>query len=240
VGMTTPQPFAGYRVSGVLKAHPGMTVADFEERWIEGHVIPYSLRVFKRLAGLRCNVVIQDELGTQPFDGTQDLWWRTREDMEADLGAPERDEVSAHVREILEPIDLPLREFRYQPDPGSRPGAPIPAVRPGPTPGIKVIALLKANEAMPIDALQRELIEDHIPNFTAPLERVKGLRCSLVDQDVSGKHAFDAVEELWWESSEDFDADVASKQGDAAHNNMWRFMTAIDLIVKEYVFIADA
>lgn len=240
-GTSGPEAESTVRVTGVLKAKPGMSAGEFEERWLEGHVIPYSLRAFPRLVGLRCNVAVQCHVGEQGFDGTQDLWWASREDMEADLGSPLRAEVSAHVREFCEPIDLAVTEYRFKEDPGNGPGEQglLESV-PEPTPGVKVVALLTKNPGAAPVGLESELIDDHLQRFAAQLQNLSGLRACLVDEqggsDLQGQ-PFDAIEELWWVSEPDFEADKTSEQGRAAHRNMWRFMTAVDLVTKEYIFI---
>ncbi len=78
------------KLIALLKAKPGMTRAEFEKRWVEGHA-PLTLR-FKNLAGYRINAAIdeyQEIEGELPYDGTAELWWDSLEEMQADFASPE-------------------------------------------------------------------------------------------------------------------------------------------------------
>ena len=78
------------KLIALLKARPGMSRAEFEKRWVEGHA-PLTLK-FKNLKGYRINVAIdeyQEIEGELPFDGTAELWWDSVEDMQADFDSPE-------------------------------------------------------------------------------------------------------------------------------------------------------
>ena len=78
------------KLIALLKAKPGMSRAEFEKRWVEGHA-PLTLK-FKNLKGYRINVAIdeyQEIEGELPFDGTAELWWDSLEDMQADFDSPE-------------------------------------------------------------------------------------------------------------------------------------------------------
>ncbi len=82
-----PQPV---KLIALLKAKPGLSRAEFEKRWVEGHA-PLTLK-FKNLKGYRINVAIdeyQEIEGELPFDGTAELWWDSVEDMQADFDSPE-------------------------------------------------------------------------------------------------------------------------------------------------------
>jgi uncharacterized protein (TIGR02118 family) len=73
-----------------LKAKPGMSRAEFEKRWVEGHT-PLTLK-FKKLKGYRVNVAMEEHQeikGELPYDGTAELWWDSLEDMEEDFASPE-------------------------------------------------------------------------------------------------------------------------------------------------------
>jgi hypothetical protein len=223
------------RLTGLLKGHSGMTVKEFRTRWFDGHVVPFSIPTFKNLIGLRCNLVIQDALGDQPYDGTQDLWWPNHEAMEADLGSPERAEVSRHVRQFVDPFDLSMDEWVFQPDAGTPPAK----LNDGPvkTPGVKVVAVHRLKPGLTLADLRDRWLGHHIPVFTMQLKKMQGLRCSLMQQSEPGIQACDALQELWWASQEEFDYDVESREGVAAHNNSITLMDSIDLVTEEYVFI---
>jgi uncharacterized protein (TIGR02118 family) len=78
------------KLIALLKAKPGLSRAEFEKRWVEGHT-PLTLK-FKNLKGYRVNVAIdeyQEIEGELPFDGTAELWWDSLEDMQADFDSPE-------------------------------------------------------------------------------------------------------------------------------------------------------
>jgi uncharacterized protein (TIGR02118 family) len=78
------------KLIALLKAQPGMSRAEFTERWVEGHA-PFTLK-FKNLKGYRVNVAIdeyQELEGELPFDGTAELWWDSLEEMQEDFASPE-------------------------------------------------------------------------------------------------------------------------------------------------------
>jgi len=78
------------KLIALLKAKSGMSRAEFEERWVEGHA-PLTLSL-KHLRGYRINVAIEDyqEIeGELPFDGTAELWWDSLEEMQEDFASPE-------------------------------------------------------------------------------------------------------------------------------------------------------
>jgi uncharacterized protein (TIGR02118 family) len=78
------------KLIALLKAKPGLSRAEFEKRWVEGHA-PLTLK-FKNLKGYRINVAIdeyQELEGELPFDGTAEIWWDSLEDMQADFDSSE-------------------------------------------------------------------------------------------------------------------------------------------------------
>ena len=78
------------KLIALLKAKPGLSRAEFEKRWVDGHA-PLTLK-FKNLKGYRINVAIneyQEIEGDLPYDGTAELWWDSLEEMQADFGSPE-------------------------------------------------------------------------------------------------------------------------------------------------------
>ena len=78
------------KLIALLKAKPGLSRAEFEKRWVEGHA-PLTLK-FKNLKGYRINVAMdeyQELEGELPFDGTAELWWDSLEDMQADFDSSE-------------------------------------------------------------------------------------------------------------------------------------------------------
>ena len=78
------------KLIALLKAKPGMSRAEFEKRWVEGHA-PLTLKL-KHLKGYRINVAIeeyQEIEGELPFDGTAELWWDSLEEMREDFDSPE-------------------------------------------------------------------------------------------------------------------------------------------------------
>jgi len=80
------------KLIALLKAKSGLSRAEFEKRWVEGHA-PLTLK-FKNLKGYRINVAIDDyqEIeGELPFDGTAELWWDSIEEMKADFDSHEAD-----------------------------------------------------------------------------------------------------------------------------------------------------
>lgn len=80
------------KLIALLKAKPGMTRAQFEKRWVEGHA-PFTLK-FKNLKGYRINVAIdeyQEIEGELPYDGTAELWWDSLQEMQEDFQSPEAD-----------------------------------------------------------------------------------------------------------------------------------------------------
>ena len=78
------------KLIALLKAEPGMSLADFSECWVDGHA-PFTLK-FKNLKGYRINVAIdeyQEIEGELPYDGTAELWWDSLEEMQEDFASPE-------------------------------------------------------------------------------------------------------------------------------------------------------
>lgn len=78
------------KLIALLKATPGMSRAEFEKRWVEGHG-PLTLK-FKNLKGYRINVATdeyQEIEGELPYDGTAELWWDSLEEMQEDFDSPE-------------------------------------------------------------------------------------------------------------------------------------------------------
>ena len=78
------------KLIALLKAQPGMSRAEFRERWVDGHA-PFTLK-FKNLKGYRINVAIdeyQELEGELPYDGTAELWWDSLEEMQEDFASPE-------------------------------------------------------------------------------------------------------------------------------------------------------
>jgi uncharacterized protein (TIGR02118 family) len=78
------------KLIALLKAKPGMSRAEFEKRWVEGHT-PLTLK-FKNLKGYRVNIAIseyQEIEGELPFDGTAEMWWDSLEKMKEDFDSPE-------------------------------------------------------------------------------------------------------------------------------------------------------
>jgi uncharacterized protein (TIGR02118 family) len=78
------------KLIALLKAKPGMSRAEFEKRWLQGHT-PLTLK-FKNLKGYRVNIAIdeyQEIQGELPYDGTAELWWDSLEDMKQDFASPE-------------------------------------------------------------------------------------------------------------------------------------------------------
>ena len=78
------------KLIALLKAKPGLSRDEFARRWVEGHA-PLTLR-FKNLKGYRINVAIaeyQELEGALPYDGTAELWWESREEMQADFASGE-------------------------------------------------------------------------------------------------------------------------------------------------------
>jgi hypothetical protein len=49
------------KLIALLKAKPGMSRAEFEKRWVEGHT-PLTLK-FKKLKGYRVNVAMEEHQG---------------------------------------------------------------------------------------------------------------------------------------------------------------------------------
>jgi uncharacterized protein (TIGR02118 family) len=78
------------KLIALLKAKPGMSRAEFGERWVGGHA-PLTLQ-FRNLKGYRINVAIdeyQEIEGELPFDGTAEMWWDSLEEMQEDFASPE-------------------------------------------------------------------------------------------------------------------------------------------------------
>ncbi|MDX1521196.1 MAG: EthD domain-containing protein [Anaerolineae bacterium] len=75
------------KLIALLKATPGMSRTDFEERWVKGHA--HLVARWKNIKGYRINVAIEeyqqeDEI---PYDGTAELWWDSLEEMKADFAS---------------------------------------------------------------------------------------------------------------------------------------------------------
>ena len=80
----------GVKLIALLKAKPGMSLKDFEKRWVEEHA-PLTLK-FKNLKGYRINIAIteyQEIEGDLPYDGTCEMWWDSLEEMKEDFASPE-------------------------------------------------------------------------------------------------------------------------------------------------------
>ncbi len=78
------------KLIALLKAKPGLSRAQFEKRWVEGHA-PLTLK-FKHLKGYRINIAIeeyQEIEGELPYDGTAELWWDSLEQMKEDFASSE-------------------------------------------------------------------------------------------------------------------------------------------------------
>jgi len=78
------------KLIALLKAKPGMTREQFENRWVKEHA-PLTLK-FKNLKGYRINIAIeeyQEIEGDLPYDGTAELWWDSIEEMKEDFESPE-------------------------------------------------------------------------------------------------------------------------------------------------------
>ena len=78
------------KLIALLRAKPGLSRAEFEKRWVDGHA-PLTLK-FKNLKGYRINVAIdeyQEIEGDLPYDGTAELWWDSLEEMQEDFGSSE-------------------------------------------------------------------------------------------------------------------------------------------------------
>lgn len=78
------------KLIALLKAKPGMSRKEFEERWVKGHA-HLNLKL-KHLKGYRINVAIdeyQELAGELPYDGTAELWWDSLEEMQEDFRSPE-------------------------------------------------------------------------------------------------------------------------------------------------------
>jgi uncharacterized protein (TIGR02118 family) len=70
-----------------LKRNPGMTMAEFRDRWVYEHT-----KLSGQLPGLlgyRINVAVEDQpSGAEPlYDGTAELWWESREAMDASFAS---------------------------------------------------------------------------------------------------------------------------------------------------------
>jgi len=84
------------KLIALLKAKPGMSRKDFEERWVKGHA-PLTLK-FKKLKKYRVNIAIdqyQEIEGELPYDGTAELWWDSLEDMKEDFASSEAERAVA-------------------------------------------------------------------------------------------------------------------------------------------------
>lgn len=89
------------KLIALLKAEPGMSREEFEQRWVEGHA-PLTLK-FKNLKGYRINVAIdeyQEIEGELPYDGTAELWWDSIEEMQEDFDSPEAETAVADADEF--------------------------------------------------------------------------------------------------------------------------------------------
>jgi uncharacterized protein (TIGR02118 family) len=78
------------KLIALLKAKPGMSREQFEERWVSQHA-PLTLK-FKNLKAYRINVAIreyQEIEGELPYDGTAEMWWDSLEKMKEDFDSPE-------------------------------------------------------------------------------------------------------------------------------------------------------
>ena len=78
------------KLIALLKAKPGLSRAQFEKRWVEGHA-PLTLK-FKHLKGYRINIAIeeyQEIEGELPYDGTAELWWDSLEELKEDFASLE-------------------------------------------------------------------------------------------------------------------------------------------------------
>jgi uncharacterized protein (TIGR02118 family) len=84
------------KLIALLKAKPGMSRKDFEERWVKSHA-PLTLK-FKKLKKYRVNIAIdeyQEIEGELPYDGTAELWWDSLEDMKEDFASSEAERAVA-------------------------------------------------------------------------------------------------------------------------------------------------
>jgi len=84
------------KLIALLKAKPGMSRKDFEERWVKGHA-PLTLK-FKKLKKYRISIAIdeyQEIEGELPYDGTAELWWDSLEDMKEDFASSEAERAVA-------------------------------------------------------------------------------------------------------------------------------------------------
>ena len=84
------------KLIALLKAKPGMSRKDFEERWVKGHA-PLTLK-FKKLKKYRVNIAIDEyqEIERElPYDGTAELWWDSLEDMKEDFASSEAERAVA-------------------------------------------------------------------------------------------------------------------------------------------------
>lgn len=78
------------KLIALLKAKPGMSLADTKKRWVDEHA-QLTLK-FKHLKGYRINIALeeyQEIKGELPYDGTAELWWDSLEEMKEDFASPE-------------------------------------------------------------------------------------------------------------------------------------------------------
>ncbi|MBZ0302475.1 MAG: EthD family reductase [Anaerolineae bacterium] len=72
------------KVIALLKRRPGMSMEEFKRIWIEEHV-QLSAQM-PGLRGYRVNIALptqQDDVPAPDYDGTAELWWDSREEMDA-------------------------------------------------------------------------------------------------------------------------------------------------------------
>ena len=78
------------KLIALLKRKSGMSVEEFERRWLEGHT-PLSTQLPGLLA-YRINIAsARQPSGTEsepPYDGTAEMWWETVDAMEAAFDSP--------------------------------------------------------------------------------------------------------------------------------------------------------
>ena len=92
-----------------LRRLPGLTRAEFQRYWLETHgplvrrhARALHIRRYVQVHTLDdpLNAVLRESRGTlAPYDGVAELWWDSREEMEAALATPEAQQAA---RELLE------------------------------------------------------------------------------------------------------------------------------------------
>jgi len=92
-----------------LRRLPGLTRAEFQRYWLETHgplvrrhARALHIRRYVQVHTLDdpLNAVLRERRGTlAPYDGVAELWWDSREEMEAALATPEAQQAA---RELLE------------------------------------------------------------------------------------------------------------------------------------------